>query len=149
MNFIQINPPFYLYAAVLIMIILHLWIPLIQFISYPFTLIGLIPLVYGVVLNLLADASLKKEDTTVKPLLETRVLITTGIYKLTRNPMYLGFGMILLGAAILLGSLLPFIIVFLYPAFMDMIFIRFEEQKLEEKFQGIWTEYKNNVRRWI
>ena len=84
MNFIQINPPFYLYAAVLIMIILHLWIPLIQFISYPFTLIGLIPLVYGVVLNLLADASLKKEDTTVKPLLETRVLITTGIYKLTR-----------------------------------------------------------------
>jgi protein-S-isoprenylcysteine O-methyltransferase Ste14 len=30
-----------------------------------------------------------------------------------------------------------------------MIFIRFEEQKLEEKFQGIWTEYKNNVRRWI
>ena len=149
MNFIQINPPFYLYAAVLIMIILHLWIPLIQFISYPFTLIGLIPLVYGVVLNLLADASLKKEDTTVKPLLETRVLITTGIYKLTRNPMYLGFGLILLGAAILLGSLLPFIIVFLYPAFMDMIFIRFEEQKLEEKFHGIWTEYKNNVRRWI
>ena len=149
MNFIQINPPFYLYTAVLSMIILHLWIPLIQFISYPFTLIGLIPLVYGVILNLLADASLKKEDTTVKPLLETRVLITTGIYKLTRNPMYLGFGLILLGAAILLGSLLPFIIVFLYPAFMDMIFIRFEEQKLEEKFQGIWTEYKNNVRRWI
>ena len=109
------------------MIILHLWIPLIQFISYPFTLIGLIPLVYGVVLNLRADASLKKEDTTVKPLLETRVLITTGIYKLTRNPMYLGFGLILLGAAILLGSLLPFIIVFLYPAFMDMIFIRFEQ----------------------
>lgn len=149
MNFIQINPPFYLYTALLFMIILHIWIPVIHFISYPFTLIGLIPLVYGVILNLLADASLKKEDTTVKPLLETRVLITAGIYKLTRNPMYLGFGLILLGAAILLGSLSPFLIVFFYPVFMDTIFIRFEEQKLEEKFGGIWTEYKNHVRRWI
>ena len=149
MKFIQINPPVYLYTAVLIMVILHFWLPLIDFISYPFTLIGLIPLAYGIILNLLADASLKKEDTTVKPLLETRVLITTGIYKLTRNPMYLGFGMILLGAAILLGSLFPFIIVLLYPVFMDMIFIRFEERKLEDKFGVIWTEYKNNVRRWF
>jgi protein-S-isoprenylcysteine O-methyltransferase Ste14 len=32
---------------------------------------------------------------------------------------------------------------------MDMIFIRFEERKLEDKFGVIWTEYKNNVRRWF
>ncbi len=149
MSLIQINPPFYLYTAVLIMIILNLWIPLIDFISYPVTLLGIIPVVYGVILNLAADSSLKKEDTTVKPLQESRVLITTGIYKVTRNPMYLGFWFILLGTAILLGTLLPFSIVIIYPFFMDLVFIECEEKKLEKKFGGIWYEYKNNVRRWI
>lgn len=149
MNLIQINPPFYLYAAVLFMMALHLWIPLIDFINYPFTLLGIIPLVYGVIINLLADSSLKKENTTVKPQLESRVLITTGIYKVTRNPMYLGFWFILIGVAILLGTLLPFAVVVLYPVFMDVLFIRYEEKKLEKKFGNIWFEYKNNVRRWI
>lgn len=149
MSLIQINPPFYLYTAVFIMVVLHLWIPLIDFISYPFTLLGIIPLFYGVILNLAADSSLKKEDTTVKPLSESRVLITTGIYKVTRNPMYLGFWFILTGAAILLGTLLPFLIVLLYPLFMDAVFIRYEEKKLEKKFGSIWYDYKNNVRRWI
>jgi protein-S-isoprenylcysteine O-methyltransferase Ste14 len=149
MSLIQINPPFYLYTAALIMVALHLWIPLIDFIRYPVTLLGIIPLVYGVILNLAADSSLKKEETTVKPLTESRVLITKGIYKVTRNPMYLGFWFILTGTAILLGTLLPFLIVLLYPLFMDMVFIRYEEQKLEKKFGSIWFEYKNNVRRWI
>lgn len=149
MNLININPPVYLYLAVIFMIILHLWIPVLDIISYPFTLLGIIPLVYGIILNLAADSSLKRQGTTVKPQLETSVLITTGVFKITRNPMYLGFGLILLGVALLLGTLLPFIIVIAYPAFMDVVFISYEERKLEVKFDRIWYDYKNNVRRWF
>ena len=149
MKLIRINPPVYLYLAVILMIVMHLWIPLMDLISYPITLLGIIPLIYGIVLNLAADSSLKRQDTTVKPQLETRVLITTGIFKVTRNPMYLGFGFILLGIAILLGTLFPFVLVIAYPVFMDTVFIRYEEFKLENKFGSIWYDYKNNVRRWI
>ena len=149
MKLIDINPPVYLYSAVIFMLILHFLIPLLDFISYPFTLLGIIPLIIGFIINLLADSTFKRENTTVKPILETRVLITNGIFNLTRNPMYLGFGMILIGIAILLGTFTPFIIVTGYLIFLDIVFIRFEEQKLEQKFGDKWLEYKNNVRRWI
>jgi protein-S-isoprenylcysteine O-methyltransferase Ste14 len=149
MKLIDINPPVYLYSAVIFMLILHFLIPLLDFISYPFTLLGIIPLIIGFIINLLADSTFKRENTTVKPILETRVLITNGIFNLTRNPMYSGFGMILIGIAILLGTFTPFIIVTGYLIFLDIVFIRFEEQKLEQKFGDKWLEYKNNVRRWI
>jgi protein-S-isoprenylcysteine O-methyltransferase Ste14 len=63
--------------------------------------------------------------------------------------MYLGLVLILLGIAICMGSLTPHLVVFLFAIFMDILFIRFEEKKLEETFGEAWVEYKKSVRRWI
>ena len=149
MKLIKINPPFYFYFFFLIIVILHLLTPVVKFVYYPFTLLGIIPILIGIILNLAADSSFKKNDTTVKPLLEAKVLITTGIFKITRNPMYLGFVLILLGIAILLGTILPFIVIIIFAVFLDIIFIKYEEKKLENIFESKWHEYKNSVRRWI
>jgi protein-S-isoprenylcysteine O-methyltransferase Ste14 len=149
MRLININPPVYLYTAIILMFLLHFFVPLLDFIRYPYTLTGIIPLAIGSIINLMADSSFKKQDTTVKPVLETRILITTGIFKLTRNPMYSGFVLILLGIAILLGTILPFMIVIGFIIFLDIVFIQFEEKKLESKFSVGWLDYKKNVRRWI
>jgi protein-S-isoprenylcysteine O-methyltransferase Ste14 len=146
---IDINPPVYFYIVILIMLLVHLFIPVLDFISYPFTLLGIIPAVIGIVFNLLADASFKKQGTTVKPHEETKVLITNGIFHFSRNPMYLGFGLILFGIGIFLGTLLPFAAVIGYLIFLDVVFIRFEETKLERNFGIVWIKYKDNVRRWI
>jgi protein-S-isoprenylcysteine O-methyltransferase Ste14 len=63
--------------------------------------------------------------------------------------MYLGIVLILLGIALFLGSLTPYLVVFLFAIFLDIVFIRFEEKKLEETFGEAWLEYKKSVRRWI
>jgi protein-S-isoprenylcysteine O-methyltransferase Ste14 len=63
--------------------------------------------------------------------------------------MYLGFVLILLGVASLLGSLTPYVIVFGFAIFMHIVFIAFEEKKLEETFGEAWLEYKKKVRQWI
>lgn len=63
--------------------------------------------------------------------------------------MYLGFVLILLGLAILLGSLTPFIVVPLFAVLMDRAFIVVEEGMLAEKFGPVWLDYKQRTRRWV
>jgi protein-S-isoprenylcysteine O-methyltransferase Ste14 len=100
-------------------------------------------------LNLVADRSFKTHKTTVKPLQESTALITNGVFRLTRHPMYLGFVLILLGIAMMMGSLTPYLVVLAFAVFMDMVFIRFEETRLEETFSEAWLGYRSRVRRWI
>ena len=149
MKLIDINPPVYFYVALISMLLVHFVFPLLDFIRYPFTLLGVIPVVIGIITNLITDSSFKKHNTTVKPLLDTNALITNGIFRISRNPMYLGFGLILLGIAIMLGTIFPFIIAAGYMIFLDIVFIQFEEKKLESKFGTGWLNYRSQVRRWI
>jgi protein-S-isoprenylcysteine O-methyltransferase Ste14 len=145
----NVLPPTYFYAAVVIMIALHFFLPIGAVIPSPWNWLGIIPLVCGVVLNLVADQSVKKAQTTVKPFKESSALITSGVFRICRNPMYLGFVFILVGIAVFLRSLSPFFLIPIFAYWMDCIFIRVEERMLAEKFGLGWTEYEHKVRRWI
>jgi protein-S-isoprenylcysteine O-methyltransferase Ste14 len=100
----------------------------------------------GVVLNLLADRAFKFNQTTVKPFEESSTLITTGIFRYSRHPMYLGMVFILAGLALIMGSLTPFILILAFLILMDRVFIKVEEQMLEKKFGESWLTYKAKVR---
>ncbi|HVN16881.1 MAG TPA: isoprenylcysteine carboxylmethyltransferase family protein, partial [Anaerolineales bacterium] len=96
-----------------------------------------------------ADKTFHQADTPVCPFEASSVLVTYGLYRFTRNPMYLGFVLILFGAFILLGSLTPFVIALAFVFLMDRMFIRMEEQKLAATFGAQWEEYKSRTRRWL
>jgi protein-S-isoprenylcysteine O-methyltransferase Ste14 len=100
-------------------------------------------------INLIADGKFHEVETTVKPFEKSSTLVTGGVFRISRNPMYLGFVLILLGIAILLGSLSPYLIVILFWIAMEKVFIETEEKMLESKFGSRWTEYKTSVRRWL
>jgi protein-S-isoprenylcysteine O-methyltransferase Ste14 len=142
-------PPYYFLGAILLAVILHFSLPVRQTLSFPWRLLGLAPLVIGLVLNLLADQAFKKHGTTVKPFEESSTLVTDGVFRITRNPMYLGMILILFGVAMLLGSATPFAVVLLLAALLDRVFIAPEEQKLEHTFGEQFREYRRRVRRWI
>lgn len=128
---------------------LHWLLPLLNLFSVPWNLVGIIPLGLGVVINLIASGAFQQAKTTIKPFEESKALVTKGLYRLSRNPMYLGFVLILAGVATLLGSLMPYLVI---PAFIILIernFIRVEEQWLERKFGQHWREYRQQVRRWL
>jgi protein-S-isoprenylcysteine O-methyltransferase Ste14 len=142
-------PTTYFLIAILAEIAMHLTIPIVSVIHRPWSLAGVLFLACGVWLNLSADQSFKHENTTVKPFQESSTLVTAGVFQYTRNPIYLGFVLILLGEAILLGSISPFIVVAIFPVLIVRVFIRVEEQMLAERFADRWREYATRVGRWL
>lgn len=149
MSHSKILPPTYLYAAIGMMVILHLLMPGGRLLSGPLVLLGLIPLVTGVVFNLLADRAFKQQDTTVKPFDEASTLVTTGVFRVSRNPMYLGFVLGLIGIALLLGSAVPWLVIPVFVILINRRFIRTEEAMLEARFGPSFRDYTRRTRRWI
>jgi len=131
------------------MVAFHFLLPVAKVIAIPWNFLGAIPLILGLVMNLIADRAFKKHETTVKPFEETTTLITSGVFQNSRNPMYFGFVLILIGIAVLMGSLTPYAVIVVFAILMDIVFIRVEERMLEEKFGEDWLGYKKKVRRWI
>ena len=142
-------PPLYLFTSLAVMVLLHFFIPVYEVTPYPLNAIGLIPLALGIILSLTADKTLKKHGNTVEPFEESTRLITTGVYKYSRNPMYLGMVLIMIGVALLMGSLTPYIMVPGFIVAIEQVFIRAEESMLHEKFGHDWKAYRANVRRWL
>ena len=149
MNSFKIKPPTYLLIATILVVALNFLLPGMTLIPLPWTLLGILPLVLGVVINVRADRIFHEAETAVCPFESSSALVTNGPYHFTRNPMYLGFMLILFGVSIIMGSLTPFAVVLAFGFIMDRIFIRMEEQKLAATFGGSWTEYKSHTPRWL
>ena len=145
----KVMPTSYLFVALLLIILLHYTLPIVTIIASPWNLVGLLPLILGVVINVIADLDLKRGKTTVKPFQESRTLVTDRAYRISRHPMYLGFVLILLGISLLLGSASPYVVVILFAILMELLYIREEESMLEEQFGQEWSQYRSRVRKWI
>jgi len=149
MNKPRIYPPTYLLFFLLAAIGLHFLLPLARVIPSPWTAFGVIFLAAGVGINFQADGLFRRRGTTVAPDGEPAALIINGPFRFSRNPMYLGFTLALVGTAVLFGSLGPFLTVPVFVFLIERNFIRGEEKNLERKFGPDYLEYKLSVRRWI
>jgi protein-S-isoprenylcysteine O-methyltransferase Ste14 len=145
----RVLPPTYFLAALVLMIVLHLAAPLRAIVFWPWTLIGLMPLLAGILLNIAADRSFTRHRTTVNPFARSTSLVTVGVFRFTRNPMYLGMVLALAGTAILLGSLAPWIPVVALAVLLDRAFVAPEERRLAEIFTDQYEQYRRSVRRWL
>lgn len=76
-------------------------------------------------------------------------LVTWGIYRVTRNPMYLGMLMVLIGWALFLGGALPLFTTGLFIPYMNRFQIEPEERVMAELFGDQFEQYVATVRRWI
>jgi protein-S-isoprenylcysteine O-methyltransferase Ste14 len=142
-------PPVYFLLALVLMAVLHFTFPIYRYWAFPMSLLGLVPLVLGVALNVTADQAFKKYDTTVKPFEQSSALVTEFPFSISRNPMYVGITLMLLGVALLLGSASSLVPVLVFPYLLSRMFIRKEEQMLTETFPADWERYRSTVRRWI
>ena len=142
-------PPTYLFTALASMVLLNFFAPIAIVAERPWNAAGLVPLSLGMMLNFSAGRTFIKYEIPIKAFELPGKLITSGVYRYSRNPMYLGMVLITAGAAILLGTLSPFIIVPLFALALQMLFIAPEEKMLAEHFGESWTEYRKKVRRWL
>ena len=145
----RILPPTYFQVLLLLSIGVRFVFPILKFIPSPYKYLGSLFIVFGIVLNLWADALFKKRRTPVKPHDTPTSLEISGPFRISRHPMYLGMTAILLGTAIILGSLIPFGFSVLFIVFMEILFIPVEEKNLEKVFGETYLDYKKRVRRWL
>jgi protein-S-isoprenylcysteine O-methyltransferase Ste14 len=145
----KIMPPTLLLIAMFAMLALHFLIPIAWIIPPFWNLTGLILIALGLILNLNADKAFHQVQTTVKPFEESSSLVTNGVFRLSRNPMYLGFVLILFGIAVLLRTVSPYLVIIAFVIILDKTYVRVEERMLAEKFGASWKYYQSLTRRWL
>lgn len=144
-----IYPPMWLAIGIIAQFALNELFPGIYFATTAGQLVGGVILVVGLAMLVVAGGLFKQADTDLIPFKDVTALVTTGVYRYTRNPMYLGMALVLLGCAVTVGAATAFLIP---PLFMVIIHYRFilpEEQMLRELFPQEFPAYCSQVRRWI
>jgi protein-S-isoprenylcysteine O-methyltransferase Ste14 len=105
----------------------------------------------GAYLGLAAVASFRKANTTVNPLTPEAIssLVVSGIFKRTRNPMYLALLLALTGWGLYLANIFSLLVTVGFVLYMNHFQIQPEERHLEEIFGIEFNDYKKQVRKWI
>jgi protein-S-isoprenylcysteine O-methyltransferase Ste14 len=105
----------------------------------------------GGAIALAGGLEFKRARTTVNPFRpeDSTALVTSGIYRLTRNPMYVGLALLLLGWAAFLCSAWALLGPVIFVLYVNRFQITPEERVLSAKFGTAYTEYTARVRRWL
>ncbi len=113
--------------------------------------LGSLVIVSGLALDLCAIIGFSRASTTVNPLRPELAssLVTSGLYAFTRNPMYLGMALILIGASIAAQVFAGFAVVALFVAIITQYQIKPEEAAMRQLFGDEFDAYCHKVRRWL
>ncbi len=141
-------PPVYFFVCILATALFRLLVPSMNWIVFPFTLAGWAFLFAGVYGMACAHQSLTGHATPVTFAPSTCV-IEEGVYRYSRNPMYAGAIIFLIGCSILSGNILSLSCPLFMFGVLNWMFIPFEEEKMEKSFGQNYLEYKKRVRRWL
>ena len=148
-KFSKIPPPF----VVLILVVSTFFSSKnIDLIQIPFqTLISIFILSIGILVLLNPVLKFKKSKTTINPIKFKKVnkLVTSGIYKYSRNPMYLGLLMIVISSSIFYLNIYSILTPLFFYLWINRFQIKREEVFLTEKFGEDYLSYKKKTRRWI
>ena len=103
----------------------------------------------GIGVMVAAVGLFKRTGQDPKPWAPTPEIISTGVYRVTRNPMYLGMALLQAGIGLSLASVWILVLVPIVLAVVYVTAVRHEEAYLEGKFGAPYLSYKSSVRRWI
>lgn len=144
-----IYPPVWLVFGLVAVFALNEFLPGPRFASLLWQIVGGAIILGGLALLVLANGRFTRADTGVIPFRGVRQLVTGGVYRLSRNPMYLGMALVLLGCAVTVGSATALAVAPLFAAVIEWRFIRAEEAMLHALFREQYADYCSRVRRWL
>lgn len=147
---LNIPPPVWSLAYVLIAAALSYWAGWPRVPGLPLVPLAVLLVVAGISLSATGAVLFRREGTELNPASATnRKLVTSGPFRFTRNPMYLGLIIITLGIAFWIGAWPMFLAPIATFATANWVFIPFEEVKMHRQFGIEFDAYASRVRRWI
>lgn len=145
----RLLPPHLVLALLVLMVALTLMLPVADFPSGWLRLVGVVPVLAGLALTLSGSNLFTRVATNIKTFDDPEVLVTAGPFRWTRNPMYLGFLLLLSGVAWGLGAASAWTGPLLFLVAADRWYIPFEERRMQATFGDDYTRYQGTVRRWV
>lgn len=148
----RMQPPVVLVFTMITMFLMHKNLPGFQIIKPEFLLLklfGTMFVCFGLAMVIWAKKHLDQAGTSFRAYDEPKILVKSGPYSFTRNPIYLGMILVLFGLFFFMGSSMPLVMVFIFGAVIEQKFITPEEDMLKTKFQKDYIEYKLSVSKWF
>src|SRR5699024_1912048 len=148
---LRIPPPVIALLTALLMGSVAWGIPGLHSPLFQYKILTIVPAAAGMATGLAAVISFVRARTTADPRRpeQTQPLVQSGIYRFSRNPMYLGLFLILLGWGCLLANAAALVLLMLFIAAMTRLQIVPEERALQKRFGIEFDDYRQRVRRWI
>lgn len=142
-------PPMFFLGALLLEVALHFGLRVGPLITSPWSWLGGIPILIGLVVMVVGDRQFKRAETAISPFDQPSALVRDGVFRVSRNPMYLGMVLTLVGEAVALGTPAPMLVPWIFAWLISIRFIRMEEAVLSDVFGAEYEDYRGRVRRWF
>jgi protein-S-isoprenylcysteine O-methyltransferase Ste14 len=146
---VKIEPIVLLLIHIFVLFLLRWLLPLSSGLPDVFEWLGYAFVVIGIGLIVRARTQFIRARTTRDPYASVTSIVTSGVYRFSRNPIYLGFVGLLLGFSFLFRTYWGLLLSPLFIVLMNTLVIQQEEVYLEKKFRDVYTGYKSRVRRWL
>lgn len=143
------RPPVIAAAYLIAALVLQLVVPGTKLLPAPWHWAGLAVGGAGLALMSWAFLLFQRHDTVIDPVGTPTALVTNGPYRFTRNPMYLGIALALLGVALFAGTAIVLLAPLAFVVTINARFIPRKEANLERAFGAECSDYKRRVRRWL
>lgn len=142
-------PVAYLFATMIVMAGLDVWIPMATLEFAYIDTVGWLLVLLGLAIVILAGMQFRRAGTTIRPFGKSSALVTSGLFSMSRNPIYVAMVVSLAGIALLAGSLSAWLPIPLFIWLIQQNVIRDEETMLLDVFGDEYRAYQQRVRRWI
>ena len=142
------KPPIHFFICIAIILSIYFFLPHYSAITPPYNWFGILFLCLGAYLNIGAERIMKQHGTPHKFEKSVRV-VQEGVFTISRNPMYLGMTLILIGFALISKNVATFISPLGFFLSMNILFIPYEERKMTQELGEDYVHYKQKVRRWL
>jgi protein-S-isoprenylcysteine O-methyltransferase Ste14 len=147
---LRIRPPGWFVTVLALAAACHYLVPATRIVVFSNAALGGVIFLFGFFFALYGNRLFVREGTEIDPLSPSnRVLVTRGAFSVSRNPMYVGMVVALLGLAIYVGTLPFFIAAAAQFCILNYGFIPLEEEKMERQFGDAYRAYCRRVRRWL
>ena len=145
----RMPPPTLMLFCLLSMAALHWIFPLRVTSSALLLIVGVGSITLGLVIAFGAEGQFRRNRTTVEHLGTATKLVTDGWFRHSRNPMYLSFALMLIGAWLAFGSVSPVLGILMYVFLTEQWYIVPEEEGLLAAFGTEYDSYRKRTRRWL
>ncbi|MBI2101644.1 isoprenylcysteine carboxylmethyltransferase family protein [Candidatus Woesearchaeota archaeon] len=145
----MIKPPYIAFTLLFLSWLADYLFPKFRFIAGNYRYVGILFFIFGLSITFSSFYFFKKNKTPIIPGQKPTFMVAEGTYKFTRNPMYLGVTIGLLGISVYIGNLLSFLSPLIFFLIMNYYFAPREEKLMESIFGKKYLDYKKKVRRWV